>query len=284
MEPEIRGQTSCYWIWVGIWNWCDAFARRSQIQSQVRGKCAKVADGCWIILQNEQLASDWSPGGQYLGHFVGSVSWEAKTKDPQGGEEGDVRKIFSIPPNRSACKAGLPTQTVSPQMWSVIKISFFPIWDITIPIYLPPLLTALYFLDDSEVRTASGDQYSLFLNWITKKCAFPHLPVTISNHSLGLFYANPIGPECVQDTSTSPWPGMGNLALEMVRYVGRTEILNLLLLMVMAPQELLFQKEYVWLSLVLPHQARRSTAQRIRSVPDPSWSIGRQDRTKFYNR
>lgn len=172
MEPEIRGQTSCYWIWVGIWNWCDAFARRSQIQSQVRGKCAKVADGCWIILQNEQLASDWSPGGQYLSHFVGSVSWEAKTKDPQGGEEGDVRKIFSIPPNRSACKAGLPTQTVSPQMWSVIKISFFPIWDITIPIYLPPLLTALYFLDDSEVRTASGDQYSLFLNWITKSVPF----------------------------------------------------------------------------------------------------------------
>lgn len=43
---------------------------------------------------------------------------------------------------------------------------FFPVWGITIPVYLPPLLTASYFLDDSEVRAAAGDQYSLFLNRI----------------------------------------------------------------------------------------------------------------------
>lgn len=69
-----------------------------------------------------------------------------------------------MPPNRSACKNGLPTQSISPEITSVIKISFFPVWDITIPIYLPPLLTASYFLDESAVPAAAGDQDCLFLN------------------------------------------------------------------------------------------------------------------------
>lgn len=125
------------WVHQGFEIGYDASASRSQIQSQVQGKCAKVADGCWIILQNEQIASDWSPGGQYLGHFVGSVSQQS-TGTPQGGKAvEDVRRIFPMPPNRSACKTGLLTLGISPEITSAIKISFFPVWDITIPIYLP---------------------------------------------------------------------------------------------------------------------------------------------------
>lgn len=127
------------WGALGTCNWYDAFAWRLQIQCQVQGKCAKVAGGCWIILQNEQLVSGWSPGGQYLGHFVGSVSWEASTKDPQGGEVVDVRKIFPAPPNRSACKAGLPTQAISPHISPVIKIRFFFLFGVLLFLYIFPL-------------------------------------------------------------------------------------------------------------------------------------------------
>lgn len=228
------------WGALGIWNWYDAFACRLQILCQVQGKCAKVADGCWIILQNEQLVSAWSPGGQYLGHFVGSVSWEAKTKDPQGGKAVDGRKVFPALPNRSACQPGLLTQAASPHISSVIKISLFPIWDITILIYLPPLLTASYFLDDSEVRAAAGDQYSLFLNWIAEVLPF-HLYLSPSLITpWDCFMQTPSdGGMC----KTQPFlHGLecGSPALKMARYVGRTDILNLLLRMAKDPQELLF--------------------------------------------
>lgn len=69
---------------------------------------------------------------------------------------GDVRTIITSPPNRSAFGAGPPG--ISPEMTSLITISFFPVWDITIPLSPPSLLTASYFLDDSAVKAAAGDQ------------------------------------------------------------------------------------------------------------------------------
>lgn len=60
-------------------------------------------------------------------------------------------------------------------------------------------------------------------------------------------------------------------------YLGRTEILNLLLLMAKAPQEFLFQKEHMWLALVPPYHARRSIAREIYKC----WNIGRQDGMSF---
>lgn len=118
---------------------------------------------------------------------------------------------------------------------------FFPVWGITIPVYLPPLLTASYFLDDSEVRAPAGDQYSLFLNRIAGVLPFH------------IYLSPPLTTpwDCFMQTPSDwgmfktplfipPGPRMGSSALEMARYVGSTETLNLFLRMAKDPQELLF--------------------------------------------
>ena len=59
-------------------------------------------------------------------------------------------------------------------------------------IYLPPLLTASYFLDDSAVKAAAGGLVEPILKLNCRSAAFPHAPIIISNHFPGPFYVNPI--------------------------------------------------------------------------------------------
>lgn len=121
----------------GIWNWLRCLCLEV---TDSKPSPREMCQSCWWVLNN---STEWADGLGLVPRKAISRSfcWQCestKHRDPQGGKAvEDVRRIFPMPPNRSACKTGLLTLGISPEITSAIKISFFPVWDITIPIYLP---------------------------------------------------------------------------------------------------------------------------------------------------
>lgn len=69
----------------------------------------------------------------------------------------DVRKTFQGHQDQQA-RMAFQLRASLLKLHQLSKSVSFPVWDITIPIYLLPILTASHFLDESAVQEAAGDQ------------------------------------------------------------------------------------------------------------------------------
>lgn len=125
--------------------------------------------------------------------FCWQCESRSKAQGPQGIEAAEDVKIS--PPNATTQISMQERPSDSGYLsWNYISYQnqFLSCLGYYYSIYLPPLLTASYFLDDSAVKAAAGGLVEPILKLNCRSAAFPHLPIIISNHFPGPFYVNPI--------------------------------------------------------------------------------------------
>lgn len=177
----------------GIWNWLPCLCLWV---TNSKPRPREMCQSCWWLLNNstERAAGlGLVPRRPISRPFCWQCELRSKAQGPPGRQGSRCQENLPSA-TKQISKAGLPGQGISPEIILVIKISFFPAWDITIPIYLPPPTSdSIVFSGWFSSESSSWGPVQPILKLNCRNPAFPPLPITTSKHFLRLFCGNPTG-------------------------------------------------------------------------------------------